>query len=244
VWCAEAGGLIGAKNGFGGFTVLMETATSHLDLPLETLDHIVDLLHDNPQALRQCCLVSKSWVFRTQKHLFALVEFRSNENLNSWKNTFPDPMNSPAHHARTLTVKCHPGDTQEGSWIQHFSRVERLVLDCSSIPWITLVPFHVLAPSLKSVFVTSLYVLPSDLFNLIRSLFVLEDLMLSYSEVLDVGESKTPPPITSTSPALNGILNLFTCDDMEYILRPLLDYRGASAFEALCWRGATDKAYP
>ncbi|KAF9643160.1 hypothetical protein BDM02DRAFT_3081141, partial [Thelephora ganbajun] len=44
-------------------------------LPPEILDYIIDLLHDKPETLKQCCLVSKSWVSRTRKHLFADIEF-------------------------------------------------------------------------------------------------------------------------------------------------------------------------
>ena len=39
---------------------------SNLHLPAETLDHIVDHLHDTKDALRNCCLGSKSWVPRTE----------------------------------------------------------------------------------------------------------------------------------------------------------------------------------
>jgi len=51
-----------------------ETTMSR-SLPPEILDLIVDHLHDEPTALKACCLVSKSWVPRTWNHLFALVEF-------------------------------------------------------------------------------------------------------------------------------------------------------------------------
>ncbi|KAF9789308.1 hypothetical protein BJ322DRAFT_992451, partial [Thelephora terrestris] len=44
-------------------------------LPPEISDHVVDLLHDEPDALRMCCLVSKSWVPCAQKHLFHEVVF-------------------------------------------------------------------------------------------------------------------------------------------------------------------------
>ena len=57
--------------------------------PLEILDHIVDLLHDDTEALKQCCLVSKSWMPRTRRHLFVDVVFRGH-SLKLWKETFPD----------------------------------------------------------------------------------------------------------------------------------------------------------
>ncbi|KAF9644347.1 hypothetical protein BDM02DRAFT_3103092, partial [Thelephora ganbajun] len=49
--------------------------TVHPYLPPETLDYIVDFLHDNRETLEQCCLVSKSWVPRARKHLFADIKF-------------------------------------------------------------------------------------------------------------------------------------------------------------------------
>ena len=39
------------------------------DLPGELLDHTVDHLYDARVTLKSCCLVSKSWVPRTRKHL-------------------------------------------------------------------------------------------------------------------------------------------------------------------------------
>ncbi|KAF9644814.1 hypothetical protein BDM02DRAFT_3067122, partial [Thelephora ganbajun] len=44
-------------------------------LPPEILDCIVDFLRDQPETLKQCCLVSKSWVSRARSHLFTNVEF-------------------------------------------------------------------------------------------------------------------------------------------------------------------------
>jgi hypothetical protein len=46
-------------------------------LPAELLDHVVDHLHDTKLALRSCCLVSKSWIPRTRKHLFANINFNT-----------------------------------------------------------------------------------------------------------------------------------------------------------------------
>jgi hypothetical protein len=41
--------------------------------PLEVLDHIVSHPHDVPTLLKMCSLVSKSWVWRTRRHVFADV---------------------------------------------------------------------------------------------------------------------------------------------------------------------------
>ena len=86
-------------------------------LPLEALDYVVDFLHDESPTLKECCLVSKSWVSRTRKHLFARIQFCSADNLKSWKK-FPDPTNSPAYHTHTLFIGCvefiEEGNAEEG----------------------------------------------------------------------------------------------------------------------------------
>jgi len=101
-------------------------------LPQETLDHIADFLHDKPEALKACCLVSKPWIPRTRKHLFAKIEFRSAKDLELWKKNFPDPSNSPAHHTHTMFVGFNQlfatSNAQAGGLIQTFSRVARLRL--------------------------------------------------------------------------------------------------------------------
>jgi len=99
-------------------------------LPREILDYTVDLLHDKSDALRQCCLCSKSWVPRTRKYLFASINFNRPKDLEAWKETFPDSGNSPAYHTRSPFVGCPrsvtAADAEEGGWIRAFSRVVRL----------------------------------------------------------------------------------------------------------------------
>jgi hypothetical protein len=104
--------------------VLAETTMSDPRLPTEMLGHIVDNLHDTEDALRNCCLVSKSWVPRTRKHLFADIKFPTKANLRSWKKTFSDPSTSPAHYANTLSIgyphAVTAADVGEGGWITGF----------------------------------------------------------------------------------------------------------------------------
>ena len=97
-------------------------------LPAELLDHIVDLIHDSKTTLRNCCLVSKSWIPRTRKHLFADIRFDTEKKLESWKEMFPDPSTSPGHYARTLFVDYFritvaDADSEAGGWIRGFSGV-------------------------------------------------------------------------------------------------------------------------
>jgi hypothetical protein len=157
-------------------------------LPPEILDHIADFLQDDIESLFQCCLVSKSWVPRTRKHLFAVAEFRSPNDIDAWKETFPDSSNSPARYARTLKMNIFPvadEDATEGGWIPTFSRVEHLDLDNDlslrlgdSSEIVSLAPFSRFSPTLKTLRVTSFFLPRSRVFNLIRSLPLLEDLAI------------------------------------------------------------------
>ena len=84
----------------GCYNILAATTMSNL--PCELLDHIVELLHNGGIPLGDCCLVSKSWVARTRRHLFSEVVFQTAKSLEPWKTTFPDPATSPARYTKTL----------------------------------------------------------------------------------------------------------------------------------------------
>ena len=104
---------------------------SDLHLPPEILDYIVDFLHYQPKTLKRCCLVSKSWVPRTRKHLFREIIFRHPSNLKVWKDTFPDPANSPAHYTHCLSfryrIEVIAAIVEEGDyWVRIFSSVVKL----------------------------------------------------------------------------------------------------------------------
>jgi hypothetical protein len=93
----------------------------------ELLDHIVDHLHQDSEALQECSLVSKSWIPRTRKHLFANVNFTSGK-FKLWKHAFPDPLSSPSHYTKSLSVYslCATFEYEEGeagSWIKAFRNV-------------------------------------------------------------------------------------------------------------------------
>ena len=204
-------------------------------LPPEILDSIIDLLHDEPETLRQCCLVSKSWVPRARRHLFAYVKFRSSRDLWLWTETFPDVANSPAYHTHTLNVGCplfvitSTSDPKVGSWIQAFSGIACLdvVNGIQNLNyWNSLAPFHKIAPALKSLRVGLLPLPHPELFDLICSLPLLEDLTLrGYSgrlrKIADPHGRRTVIP--STSPLLTGSLNLATHGGVGSVARQLLD---------------------
>ena len=96
----------------------------------EILDYTIDLLQNIPETLKECCLVSKSWVPRTRKHLFADIKLYSVKHLQLWKKTFPDPSSSPGCYAYSLLVYCPKAvttaDADEGGWIRGFSRLIHL----------------------------------------------------------------------------------------------------------------------
>ena len=106
-------------------------------LPPEITDFVVDLLQDKPKTLAQCCLVSKSWVPRARKHLFRWIHFDRPAQVNAWKETFPDPANSPGRHTRFLIISCAEvftiADAGEGGWIQAFSNVVQLTMSNSGM---------------------------------------------------------------------------------------------------------------
>ena len=211
-------------------------------LPPEVLDIIVDFLCGEFEALRNCCLVAKSWVPRTRKFLFLTVAFPTPQHLESWKKTFPDPSNSPAHHTRFLSIRCPhtvtAGDAEEGGWIRTFSRV--VCLDMASglgqnldDSEVSLIPFHGFSPILKTLRLLSAQMKHSQIFDLICSLPPLENLILAAFGTPDddnLGVGRLP---TENLPALTGDLKLLLPYAMESIARRLLDLPNGLHFQGL-----------
>ena len=213
-------------------------------LPPETLDCIVDNLHDESKALQICCLVAKSWLPRTRKHLFADVKFSSSKDLQSWKKTFPDPSTSPAYYTRTLLVGCPQdvtaADAEEDGWIRTFSCVARLEVDTGwdVNDWgVSLTPFHALSPVLKSLCVSSVHIPPLWVFGLARSLPHLEDLtLMTYGTAKDDDLDVYGPPTTippPSSPPFTGTLILFLPGGVGPTARRLLGLPNGLHFRTL-----------
>jgi len=214
-------------------------------LPQEILDYTVDLLHDKPDALKQCCLASKSWVPRTRKYLFGNINFRRASDLEVWKETFPNPANSPAYHTRSLFVGCPwfvtAADAEEGGWIRAFSRVLSLGLhthhrDC---PEVSLVPFHNFSPVLKSLYVIN--TLPrSRILNLICSLPLLENLTVREYRIggTDSDGIDFQP---STFPLLTGTLKVDRVEGTGLTVHRLLDLPGGFHFRKLVLTWCNEK---
>ena len=176
---------------------------SCLHLPPEIFDYIVDFLRGERKTLKNCCLVSRSWVPRARKHLFDELHFDLLSNLNAWNATFPDPVNSPAHYTRFLTIACvrviPAVDVKESSWVRGFSNAVRLRMWDST--WDLL-----LFPPTASHRFSNLPVgyktwSASGLFHLVFALPLLKDLSVVGYGIQDadaIFQSSTSPPLTGT----------------------------------------------
>jgi len=216
-------------------------------LPQEILDYIADLLHDQPETLKRCCLVSRSWVPRTRKHLFADIRLRSVDDLRSWKKTFPDVGNSPAYHTRSLFIGCSSvvvaEDAEEGGWIRAFSRISSLDVDNGvwylNTPAISLLtPFHNFSPTLKSLRMCPIAFPCPQLFDLVLSSPLLEDLTLTGHDDSFGNEDEShglQTVLPSTSPPLTGSLDLNIFGGMGNTVRQLLDLPNGLHFRSLAF---------
>ena len=230
----------------GSLYILMQTTMTNPSLPPEILDCVIDLLHDEPDALNQCCFASKSWVPRTRRHLFADIQFRSASNLKSWKKMFPDAANSPAHHVRTLLVCCPQlvtmSDAEEGGWIQAFSGVTSLSVDNGDWyidpPEVSLAPFYGFSPTLKSLRVRTIRLPHTQIFDLIHSFPLLEHLSLS-GRTFAVGNDSNPHGprtiVPSTSPSFTGSLDLAILGGMWSAASQLLELPNGLHFRKLAF---------
>ena len=230
--------------------LLTQTTMSNPCLPPEIPDCITDLLHDQPKTLERCCLVSKSWVPRTRKHLFADIGLRDEKHLKLWKKTFPDPSTSPAHYAKTLFVgrpqAIVAADAEPGGWIRGFSGVVNLRVGSQVLSTersIYLIPFHGLSPGIKSLHLTVPTLPPSRIINLISSFPLLEDLAIhvttSYGIVTDDADSPDRP-LTATqpysSPTFTGSLELYIRGGMQPVTSRLLSLPIGIHFRELALR--------
>ena len=146
-------------------------------LPEELLDHIVDHLYDSEDALKSCCIVSKSWILRTQRHLFARVS----GSLKSWKERFLDSSTSPAYFTEYLRIDCPQAvasaEAGDDGWISTFSRVTHLevYIRGSGIDE-SLTPLREFSTTAKSLCATFFAVSPLQIINFIYSFPLLDDL--------------------------------------------------------------------
>ena len=215
---------------------LVETTMSSL-LPPEILDLIIGHFHNEPVMLKAFCTVSKSWAWRVRAHLFAHVEFCPVKSpFQSWIRVFPDPSNSPAHYARSLSIDASwiPAPTRMGAraWIHSFCNVAKLKLRtfwCDD-GQISLAHLYGFSPVLESLIIIFHSAPPSEVFNLICSFPSLEDLSLIS---LAKDEPKGEWTIPLTSPKLTGELLLRMEGGVRPDVRRLLDLPGGLHFSSI-----------
>ena len=217
-------------------------------LPPELLDYIVDSLHDDPNALKKCCLVSKSWVPRTRKHLFAEVEFSTEERLELGKTAFPNPSTSPFRFARSLRVThahvIKAAGAEAGGWLRGFSRIVHLGVETRDMYFgnsetvVSLTPFYGFAQTVKSLRVGSVFFSPSRIFDFILSFPLLEDLAVTnYNPSGDEGGSDSGGSSAavrpSNPPVFTGTLELRLREGLRPIAGWLLSLPGGVRFRKL-----------
>ncbi|KAF9780892.1 hypothetical protein BJ322DRAFT_288059 [Thelephora terrestris] len=196
-------------------------------LPPEIFDLIIDCLCNEPATLKACCLVSKSWVPRTRKHLFASVYLHiCRSTIRLWMKAFPDPSNSPAHYTRHLWISEQLA--AESTWIRFFCRVERLTVhafDWDETVEAPLVRLHGLSPTLKYLHLVHYSIPLSDILDLVCSFPLLEDLTLRCEGSERDRDGWVAP---STSPKFTG--TLFLMDEIRSAARGLLALPGGLHF--------------
>ena len=178
-------------------------------IPQEILDLIIDHLHDERTTLNVCCLVSKAWLPRTRKHIFIEVKFLPfGRHIPQWKRSFPDPATSPAHNIRTLSIR-NPKliTTENADTLLTFCGVTHLNVDTDlrEDRLVSLALFHGFSPVVRSLHLTTTLLRNSEIFDLICSFPLLEDLTL-VSRLHRTGYDAWNHP--STSPRFTGSLEL------------------------------------
>ena len=195
--------------------------------PPEILDLIVDNLHNETSTLESCCLVSKSWVPRVRRILFAPVKFSTCRSpIQLWVKAFPDPRNSPAHHTRSLYFVYRDSitvaSTVAPAWVRRFCKIRKLRMintrdPLAPGPPVPLVQLCGLSSTLKSLRLVSLSTSISEVLDFICSFPLLEDLSLHYVTTQGDPDGRYTP---TTSPRLTGSLHMI--DRSSSLTRGLL----------------------
>ena len=204
-------------------------------IPLEIQAIIIDHFHNDPETLRQCSLVSKSWAARAQKHLFNKIYFwgRPGLKLKLWEKTFPDPSNSPACLTKLLSIEYRTATAKENvGFIGSFTNVTHLEVDVddrSYKPGSNVL--HNLLPAVTSLCLYFGTVELSQLFALVGSFPTIKDLVIEGPEIVNDGHDFLP----STLPEFTGTLVL-SCR-LGDITRPLLRLPPKSlSFRRIVWK--------
>ena len=115
-----------------------------LRLPQELVDHIIDNIDSvyGRETLKACSLLSSQWTTRSQKRLFAQVEFYSEDDLIRWCTRIrPGPL-GPSSLVEGLILSGYPSASwlplpslpDPTSHLQSFSGLRRLTIRCYNMP--------------------------------------------------------------------------------------------------------------
>jgi hypothetical protein len=202
-------------------------------LPQEILDLIIDCIQDDQTALKTCCLVSSALVQRAQKHLFVKVKFHSFDYpISRWRKTFPDPTNSPAHHTQTLSfVGATSIAATDAGIVLAFRNVAHLTVDTCTMSDhnLSFAPLRGAFPAIRSLNLTFAILPDSEVFGLICSFPLLEDLLFMARSPLNYGVWSHPP----TSPRLTGCLELYQYPGLWSTAHQLLDLPNGLHFKRI-----------
>ena len=83
---------------------MSSSATSTTHLPQELVDTVIDELKTDVGSLRACSLVSKPWVYRSRKYLFATVNLPTFLRRRWQECIAVRPNLDPHHHVRSLSL--------------------------------------------------------------------------------------------------------------------------------------------
>ena len=207
------------------------TMTTSRGLPPELWDYIIDQLYGQSDALKACSLVSNSWAFRSRKHIFSSIFFNGGSHVDAWRNAFPDPCNSPAHYAQTLTVRMNHNDMFPKNHFTPFCNVTRLVLHVHPTNGhrVSLTQLHGFTPSLKSIRMTFQSLTPSNVMSLIYSFPLLDDILLVGNPMMY--DANAVPP--ATPPKLSGSLCIMVFPEMRRMVDNLLSLPSGIHFREL-----------
>ena len=141
----------------------------------------------------------------------------------------------------------------EGCWVLAFSRVVHLKMDILAAGFfeqtsISLVPFHGFSPVSRSLRVESTALTPSQVFDLLSSFPLLEDISMTvhYRGLIKNSdysfENQSTVIQSSSSPALNGSLQLFSESGMDPFVSRLLSLPNGLYFRNvdLVWHHVAD----
>ena len=217
--------------------------TMSLLLPQEIIDLIIDLLRDELQVLRTCCLVSTMWVPRTQKYLFAKINLHSlHYRLSRWREIRPNPTSSPTHNIRSLSIsRPVPIIAVDTYTLRTFRSVVHLRLDTDSVSdaLVSLQLLHGFSPIITSLHLSFSHLQYSEIFDFICSFHLLEDLTLVSCATRGRQGAWNCPP---TSPRLTGSLKLDLQDGLQSVTALLLDLPSGLRFKSVTvpWLGPED----